>query len=212
MNTETNLPPFERALRELDRGTLHDIVSKQLENGISGTGGFLDQLVVPAMDRLGELWEQGEVSLAQLYLAGRICEELVSVIPAEMASPRPDQPKVAIAVLGDYHRLGKRMVISALKSASIAVVDLGHGLTVDDCVKKALENETKILLVSVLMLPSALKVRDLRARLDKDIRIVVGGAPFRLDARLSDEVGADAMGRNSAEATRIVSHLIGAMR
>ena len=212
MNTEAHLPRFERALRELDRGTLHDIVTAQLENGISGAGSFLDQLVVPAMDRLGELWERGDVSLAQLYLAGRICEELVGVIPAELASPRPDQPKVAIAVLGDYHLLGKRMVISALKSASIAVVDLGHGLTVEDCVTQARMQAVEILLISVLMLPSALKVREVRAGLGGDIRIVVGGAPFRLDARLYQEVGADAMGRNSAEATRIVSELIGAKR
>ena len=209
MNTETHLPRFKRALRELDRTTLHNIVNTQLENGVPDNGRFLDSLVVPAMDNLGELWERGDVSLAQLYLAGRICEELMDVIPYEMKASQPGQPQIAIAVLGDYHVLGKRMVLSALRSASIDVLDLGHGLTADDCVQEARNRHVEILLLSVLMLPSALKVKDVRAKLGRDIRIIVGGAPFRLDQRLAAEVGADAMGRNSAEATRIVSRLIG---
>ena len=62
------------------------------------------------------------------------------------------------------------------------------------------------------MLPSALQVREVRAGLwaaGANVRLIVGGAPFRLDAHLWQEVGADAMGRNAAEAVALVSGFAG---
>ena len=37
------------------------------------------------------------------------------------------------------------------------------------------------------------------------MRVIVGGAPFLFDDKLWREVGADAMGRNAAEAVTLVS-------
>jgi methanogenic corrinoid protein MtbC1 len=58
------------------------------------------------------------------------------------------------------------------------------------------------------MLPSALRVKDLREQLDeKRIQIVVGGAPFRFDSNLWKEVKANYCGHNPADALRIVKQL-----
>jgi methanogenic corrinoid protein MtbC1 len=60
------------------------------------------------------------------------------------------------------------------------------------------------------MYPSALRVRDvvngLAARGSK-AKVVVGGAPFRLDAKLGEAVGADRVGRTASDALRIVAEL-----
>ena len=64
-------------------------------------------------------------------------------------------------------------------------------------------------MISVLMLPSALKVREVRQRLDEhdsDIKILVGGAPFLFDSQLWQDVGADAMGQTATDAVRIVEN------
>jgi methanogenic corrinoid protein MtbC1 len=69
----------------------------------------------------------------------------------------------------------------------------------------------KILLISTLMLASALRVKEVRAMLDAvstDVKLIVGGAPFRLAANLWREVGADAMGNNASDTIAIVSALI----
>jgi monomethylamine corrinoid protein len=59
------------------------------------------------------------------------------------------------------------------------------------------------------MLPSALHIKELKARLsDTDVKIVVGGAPFRFDEELWKEVGADSFGRDSSEAIEIVTNLM----
>jgi trimethylamine corrinoid protein len=50
-------------------------------------------------------------------------------------------------------------------------------------------------------------VAEVRAALPAQVRIVVGGAPFRFDAELWRQVGADAMGRTAADALDIVATL-----
>ena len=62
------------------------------------------------------------------------------------------------------------------------------------------------------MLPSALKIKQVRDKLVEmalDVKIVVGGAPFRFDAQLWQEVGADAMCRTASEALPLIKGVIG---
>ncbi|MCG8018737.1 MAG: cobalamin B12-binding domain-containing protein, partial [Candidatus Thiodiazotropha sp. 'RUGA'] len=68
-------------------------------------------------------------------------------------------------------------------------------------------DKIRVLLVSVLMLPSALRILDLRSALNTeslDVKILVGGAPFLFDSQLWENVGADAMGATASDAVQIV--------
>ena len=70
-------------------------------------------------------------------------------------------------------------------------------------------------MISVLILPSALKVKQVCSRLKDsgaDVKVVVGGAPFLFDAQLWREIGADAMGSSASEAVAIVGRLMGDMQ
>jgi trimethylamine corrinoid protein len=180
-----------------------------------GTFTAMETLVVPALQRIGDAWEAGDLALAQLYLAGRIAEEVVTAaLPAAGPSLEGMSP-IAIAVLEDHHVLGKRLVLSALRAAGYAVTDYGRGIGVDELVARCAAERPRILLVSTLMLPSALRVRDLAAALDRLAErptLIVGGAPFRLDPELWREVGADAGGRDSADAIALVRHFLGGTR
>jgi len=74
-----------------------------------------------------------------------------------------------------------------------------------------LQDGVGILLISTLMYPSALEVKEVRAKLDRAgaaVKILVGGAPFNMDRQLWREVGADAMGRDAAEAVSLVAQTI----
>jgi len=114
---------------------------------------------------------------------------------------------LAIAVLEDHHALGKRLVLSALRSSGYAVADHGHGVTVERLVQRCRDEKPRVLLISTLMLPAALRVREVVDRLALPAPrplVIVGGAPFRLDPELWREVGADATGRNSSAAIELV--------
>ena len=119
--------------------------------------------------------------------------------------------KCGIAILNDYHMLGKRIVLSALRSAGFDIQDWGR-LTPEQVVFRIEENGTEVALISTLMLSSALCVRDLRTRLDAKglkCKLLVGGAPFRLDKNLWKEVGADSTADNAMGSIRALSALLG---
>jgi methanogenic corrinoid protein MtbC1 len=105
--------------------------------------------------------------------------------------------------------LGKRIVCSVLRAAGWSVIDYGHG-TAESLAARAISDGLDILLVSALMLPSAMDVRRLTRALSASgagVRVVVGGAPFVFDEQLWREVGADAVGRNASDAIAIVRRL-----
>ena len=83
-------------------------------------------------------------------------------------------------------------------------------MDMDQLVARVKADGIRILLISVLMLPSALRVRQLRERLEAEgcrPKLVVGGAPFRFDEQLWKEVGADAVGHTASEAIAVVTRL-----
>jgi len=195
---------FREALETLDRIGAESVAKEALSELTPLQ--VVDQVVVPALEQIGLAWEKGDVALSQVYMSGRICEELVEQVLPPSDPDRKHQPRSAIVVLCDYHMLGKRIVYSQMRASGFELFDYGR-MDVDELVERALADGIRVLLISVLMLPSALKVKQVCARLRAagvPIRIAVGGAPFLFDDKLWQEVGADAMGRNAAEAVSLV--------
>ena len=170
----------------------------------------IETLIVPALETIGEGWESGTVSLSQIYMSGKICEEIVDGIMPEDDPDRKGQPPMAIVVLDDFHQLGKRLVYSALRSSGFSLFNFGH-MDVETLVENIKKEQIRILLISVLMFPSALHIKELRKILDQQkypLKIIVGGAPFRFDEKLWQDVGADAMGKNASDAITLVNRFI----
>lgn len=198
---------FERALLFLQKQEAERIFLMASEN--YGPWEVASELVVKTLERIGDGWEQGSVALSQIYLSSMICEELMDKILPPGSSTRIDQPSMGIAVFEDYHVLGKRMVYSALRASGYELIDLGNGLKHQDILNLVEKHKIRILLLSVLMLPSALKIKELVPELRKrGIRLMVGGAPFRFDESLWREIGADGTGKNPAEAVDVLKMLL----
>lgn len=203
---------FEAALLTLDRLEVERLLmDAEDERSLIAR---VEQDVVPAMEHIGSLWEEGRLSLSQVYMSGRICEDLVGRLLPRRASEERDGMKTALVVLEDRHLLGKRMVAAALAVSGRTFLDYGS-MDADSLVRRAGADGVDTLLVSVLMLHSALRVRRVRESLDRSgrpVRIVVGGAPFRLEPGLWREVGADAMGKNASEVIPILESFSGGER
>lgn len=199
---------FSQALKASDRLAARQVF-EDIQSRFDPLQG-LDQLVIPALLSIGDEWERGTVALAQVYMAGRICEELVDHVLPPVDPLRRTQPPQAIAVLHDYHTLGKNIVYSMLRASGFELLDYGRQ-SVDELAQRVAADGIQILLVSVLMLPSALRIPQLRAALDRvghPVKLIVGGAPFIFDNALWREVGADAMGLNAAEAVELVNRYV----
>ena len=194
---------FRHALEAIDRVQAESIFQQALTS-LSPIEA-VEQLVVPALEQIGAAWQAGSVALSQVYMSGRFCEELVERVLPTSDPDRKHQPRAAIVVLSDYHMMGKRIVYSVMRASGFELFDYGR-MDVEQLVARARADKISVLLISVLMLPSALKVRAVCDRLKTggpQLRIAVGGAPFLFDAQLWREVGADAMGRSAGDAIAI---------
>ena len=203
---------FMQALLSLDR-----LSAKQmLEDHTRQTTPmqFIESIVVPSLERIGDDWQKGSLALSQVYMSGRICEDLVDALLPPGDPDRKNQPRMAICVLSDHHKLGKNIVYSLLRASGFDLSDYGT-IEVDDLVDRVKREQIKILLISVLMLPSALKIKKVSeklANMDLDVKIIAGGAPFRFDDQLWQDVGADATCNSASEAVSIIHDVMGAIK
>mgnify|MGYP000754098356 CR=1 FL=1 len=189
---------LEQALLSTDRLKAEDLVASFPD---LSTQDLVEKIIVPAMDKIGEGWESGDVAMSQVYMSSRICEDLIERTSIRGNYVKQPSVKIAIAVLEDYHLLGKQIIYSILKGVGYNMKDYGR-VTVDELVAKVLLEQVDILLISTLMLRSALRVSEVKKQLQErgvDIKIIVGGAPFRFDTDLWQEVGADATAINSRQ-------------
>ncbi len=196
METEAN--PLTPLLLSLSKVQVREQLAR-LRDGCSSVE-LIDGYIVPALEEIGNLWSAGELALSQVYMSGRICEELVEdILPAEAAEWK-EKPRIAVTVFEDYHFLGKQILCSVLQAAGYRPLDY-HRTSEDPLVSRVKEDGIEVLLVSVLMLSSALRMKGVCRKLEgSGVRIMVGGAPFRFDRNLYREIGADRMGMHAADA------------
>lgn len=171
----------------------------------------VETLIIESLSIIGDGWEAGEYALSQVYISGVICEEIMDRIIKTNPIIRKNTQKMAIGVLLDYHALGKRIVTSVINSSGFEILDFGYGLSVDELVHKTIEADIEILLISALMLPSALKVKEVKEKLmasGRNTKIIVGGAPFRFDTELWEKVGADIDGKNATDIVGILESMV----
>lgn len=200
---------FKDALLNINRKRVSEI----FQQGYNEAKSFnnLEKMIILSLEQIGDGWEKGVYSLAQVYMSGVICEELIDEYMPKTNTTRKTMPIIAIGVLQDHHALGKRIVYSVLRASGYELIDLGQGLKVHELVKRALENHVEVLLISTLMLSSALKIRAVRDRIDEDgksMKIIAGGAPFRMDGQLWKKIGADADGKNASDVVNIIEKVM----
>ncbi len=161
--------------------------------------------LVPAMKKVGELFEKGEYYFPELLLAGEAMKAaLEHLSPALIKGEIASAGKYAIGtVQGDVHDIGKNIVIMMLKANGWEVTDLGVNVFPKDFCSAVKYGDFQILGMSSLLtltMPhmtetiEALKEAGLR---DK-VKIMIGGAPVTQE--FADRIGADAYCRDAVEA------------
>ncbi len=94
--------------------------------GIAPTTIQVD-VIMAAMGRIGELWERGEITVADEHAATGLSYRALLPLqePLQIAPPRSRERVVLAAVEGQTHVLGLRMVADVLEGAGFEVLYLG---------------------------------------------------------------------------------------
>lgn len=217
MNFDEAVVLYNEAVYDTDREQALKIIQAALDAGIQPED-VVFKIVIPAIEQMIKSFsEDFDANLAQHFMAAQIASEVVEkMIPHFKQVPITKGRVVIGSAAGDLHTLGKRIVIGCLKAMMIDVLDLGVNVSAERFVDAALEYQAQIIGISAMMAHTArgeggcLRVRQiLKERgLEKQIRIIVGGAPFRFDPELYQQIGADAWSENGISAGHIIAELL----
>jgi len=200
------------AMIAADRALAAEIVERALAAEVGPRRVIID-ILDPAIVRLGLLWEQQTLSLAQNFVASKIAEDtLIRCLPDNSAGQHPKGPVVIGNIEDDFHSLGRRTVGLFLGAAGWDVHDLGNDVPAEQFLETALQINSCLIGASAMMQTTALNIRKLRELIDKHgltnrIKLAVGGAVFNWRPELVAEVGGDGTARNAVEADALFLRL-----
>ncbi|TES94230.1 MAG: 5-methyltetrahydrofolate--homocysteine methyltransferase, partial [Candidatus Cloacimonadota bacterium] len=171
----------------------------------------IEDVLRPALDQVGRLYEKREIFLPQLIMAAETAQTAFGFIEKKFAKKRRGEGQVIIAtVRGDIHDIGKNIVAMMLKNAGFDVTDLGKDVPSKDIVKIAKENNANVIALSALMTTTALKMKEvieLTRKKEVSTKVIIGGAC--ITKKFADDIGADAYAKDASEAVKEVRRLMG---
>lgn len=173
----------------------------------------ISDILEPALEDIGNMWVHEKISLAAGYLAGKIAEDtLMKAHQNEQALPETKGPVVLGNVEDDYHSLGRKLVGIFLRTAGWKVIDLGNDVPAGDFVDAAVNNNSKIIAVSAMMFTTAQNIIKIRQEIDNrgltdHVKLVVGGAVFKIRPELVAEVGGDGTAVNAVGTPELMERL-----
>ncbi len=204
---------LQKAILELDEEKVISEVKRRLESG-SDPAEIIRDDIMPAMNMVGEKFEQNEIFLTGLMMCGDIVGKAMDLIRSALPEGiKKTVGKVVIGtVQGDVHDLGKSLVGAYLRASLFEVHDLGTDVPAKTFVDKAEEYKADIVALSALMsstMSGQKEVIDLIRDLGKSeqFKVIIGGGPTTQN--WADEIGADGWGKTAPEAVRLCKKVLG---
>ena len=174
----------------------------------------INELLIPALDRVGELYEKQEIFLPQLINAANAACGGFDVIKERIAKSGADsvsKGKIVLAtVFGDIHDIGKNIVRVVLENYGYTVIDLGRDVPAETIVETVIREDVKLVGLSALMTTTVKSMADTIAAIRKsghDCKIMVGGAVLTPD--YAAEIGADYYAKDAKQSADIARMVLG---
>lgn len=175
---------------------------------------IVNDILIPALDKIGEDFEKGTLFLPQLIMAASVAQAAFEVIREYMvqnnAAPVSKGKIVIATVKGDIHDIGKNIVKVLLENYGYEVIDLGKDVDYQAVVDAVRENDVKLVGLSALMtttLVSMKKTIELLHENHLDCKIMVGGAV--LTPEYAKEIHADFYSKDAKESVDIAKRVLG---
>lgn len=167
-----------RATRGLDSVELQAVLEQAAV--MLGVPVFIDEVVAPALMRVGHGWAEGSVSVAQEHMATAVFRRVLGWL-FRVYEVRGSAPQLVVATPpGQVHELGALMVATSAAAEGWAVTYLGPDLPVADLLSAVGQTGARAVAVSALYVPSGADLlaalREMRAGLPERVPLLVGGA------------------------------------
>jgi trimethylamine corrinoid protein len=174
----------------------------------------IEQGYVPGIQKVGDLWEQGDYFLPELISSAEAMKAAMAILDPELKkrslSSHMGGRVVIGTVEGDIHDIGKSLVASMLQAGGFEVYDLGADVKLERFIEKAEEVGAGMICLSALLTTTMTNQRRLLGLLkDRGLRdkykVLVGGAPA--SRKWAEEIGADGYAENAVAAVKLAKSL-----
>ena len=197
-----------------DEGSLA-VLERAISSSLGAPSFYLD-VVQPALERIGGLWECGVLDVGEEHRATEMTRRIMDALDDEFsARPRRAKggPLLAGCVRGEQHELGLTMVVRFLRRDGWPVVALGANVPESSFALMAgragasaclLSLATRDRLDATRATVGALRASGFRGP------VLVGGSLFRResDGALATDLGANGYASDAAEVVKLVRALL----
>ncbi|WP_411680345.1 homocysteine S-methyltransferase family protein [Clostridium thailandense] len=173
---------------------------------------IVNNYIIPALDYVGEQYEEKEIFLPQLIQSAETVKKSFSVIKKNMLAKGEDnidKGKIVLAtVKGDIHDIGKNIVKVLLENYGFKVIDLGKDVPIEKVVEAVKEHNIKLVGLSALMTTTVISMKKTIEALRENnlqCKIFVGGAV--LNEEYAEMIGADFYAKDARESVRIAEKI-----
>ena len=166
-----------QATRELDALALESILLKA--SSVMGQQTFLDELVMPFLEKTGELWERGDLKVAQEHLASAVVRSLLGSMAMSRSADSSGPLLLTTTPSGQRHEFGALVAGLVANSTGWRSVHLGPDLPSEEIAAAARDKGARAVVLS-LVYPAddprlGMELRKLRRLLPNDVALLVGG-------------------------------------
>lgn len=123
---------------------------------------IINQILVPAMRRVGDLFGAGEMLLPFVLKSAEVMRFSVDLLEPYMEkNDRNDSPKILLAtVQGDVHDIGKNLVNIIFSNNGYRVIDIGIKAPIEAIIAAAKEHQVDVIGLSGLLVKSAIVMQE----------------------------------------------------
>ena len=143
---------------------------------------IIQNILMKGMDKIGVLFEKGELYLPQLIRSASVMNRAVDILKPHMKIEANIgiKGKVLMATVdGDVHDIGKNIAGTVLKCNGYEVIDLGVMVSKEKILEEAVKNNVDIITLSGLISPSLKEMKKILSLLDiskLSIPVLIAGA------------------------------------
>jgi 5-methyltetrahydrofolate--homocysteine methyltransferase len=204
---------LDRALLAGDEAGLEACVRVFLERDVAARR-ILNEGLLPAMERVGGLFRDGDVFVSEVLLSARAMNAGLRLLEPGLLADGGDQSVARVligTVAGDMHDIGKNLVAVMLRGVGFEVCDIGTNVSPEEFARRVEIERPDIVGISSLltttmpMMPNtinALRAAGTRA----GVKILVGGAP--VNQKYADDIGADGYAEDAGAAVELARALV----
>lgn len=202
---------LKTAVLKGNRNGIVKITKEALESG-EKPAELLNQVLLPAINQVGEYFDQGKYFLPQLIASAEAMKNSIEILEPllQTGSAGEEMPVVVIATVeGDIHDIGKNLVALMLKNHGFHVIDLGKDVPQAKILETAREHHAEFIALSALMTTTMQRMREIVAAAKQEgitAKIIIGGAVITQE--YADEIGADGYSKDAADAVKLAKSLM----